>query len=502
MKKSFFIFSLIFLANFLFAKNLENPLNQENQRNLFEINSDLEKFDFSLGSLNAQDFLTVAFIASGLNLENSLTYVEKAENLFNQFKNQYLENKNFGENGEISFENQQSNQENQQINQQENAKNALSFLYENLFTKYSELQTLVNVAFDNGTYNCVSSDVIYVYFAKKLGLNVVSVETPEHAFCSIYFDSSDNLAKKIDVETTNPYGFNPGEKQNLSQKNAWVVVPQRKYRNRHEISDARLLSLIYNNRISSLQRRRKNFQAASLAFDAMFVQNYSDESKNLFFHCIENHIADLENLRQRDEAIKFIRQAIVQFGKENILSQNVTAVVNNKVGELLRQNKTQEAAKFLAENEDLISRADFLSLNESITLNFLNDLIDSQDFIVAKQNLEENKQNLSAKNYSNLFTKLYSKEADRISKENLLDAADFLKTSMAENKSENRNATLQNQRNVYLHNFEVLIHNQVATLVNAGNYSEAQKILEDALSQIENSRILLNDLNRLRRIVQ
>ena len=234
----------------------------------------------------------------------------------------------------------------------------------------------------------------------------------------------------------------------------------------------------------------------------MFVQNYSDESKNLFFHCIENHIADLENLRQRDEAIKFIRQAIFQFGKENILSQNVTAVVNNKVGELLRQNKTQEASKFLTENEDLISRADFLSLNESITVNFLNDLIDSEDFDVAKQNLEENKQNLSTKNYSNLFTKLYSKEADRISKENLLDAADFLKTSMAENKSENRNATLQNQRNVYLHNFEVLIHNQVATLVNERNYSEAQKILEDALSQIENSRILLNDLNRLRRIVQ
>ena len=493
MKKSFFIFSFIFLANFLFAQGLENSLNQENQRNLFERNSDLEKFDFSLGSLNAQDFLTVAFIASGLNLENSLTYVEKAENLFNQFKNQYLENQSFSENFS----------ENQQINQQENAKNALFFLYENLFTKYSELQTLVNVAFDNGTYNCVSSDVIYVYFAKKLGLNVVSVETPEHAFCSIYFSSAfDNSANKIDVETTNPYGFNPGEKQNLSQKNAWVVVPQRKYRNRHEISDARLVSLIYNNRISSLQRQRKNFQAASLAFDAMFVQNYSDESKNLFFHCIENHIADLENLRQRDEAIKFIRQAIFQFGKENILSQNVTAVVNNKVGELLRQNKTQEASKFLTENEDLISRADFLSLNESITVNFLNDLIDSEDFDVAKQNLEENKQNLSTKNYSNLFTKLYSKEADRISKENLLDAADFLKTSMAENKSENRNATLQNQRNVYLHNFEVLIHNQVATLVNERNYSEAQKILEDALSQIENSRILLNDLNRLRRIVQ
>lgn len=491
MKKSFLVFILIFIANFLFAQN------QENQKEFFAINSDLEKFDFSSGKLSAQDFLIASFIASGLNFENSLVYVEKAENLFNQFKNQYLENQNSKNSSENFFENQQINQIGE-INQEENAKNALSFLYENLFTKYSELQTLVNVAFDNGTYNCVSSDVIYVYFAKKMNLNVVSVETPEHAFCSIYFENG----KKVDVETTNPYGYNPGEKQNLSQKNAWVVVPQRKYRNRHEISDARLVSLIYNNRISSLQRQRKNLEAAQLAFDAMFVQNNSDESKNLFFHCIENHIADLENLRQRDEALKFIRQAIFQFGKENILSQNVTAVVNNKVGELLRQNKTQEAYDFLNENEDLISRADFLSLNESITVNYLNDLIDSENFLEARQSLEQNKQNLSTRNYSSLFTKLYSKEADRISKENLLEAAEFLKNAMAENKSENRNVSLQNQRNVYLHNFEVSVHNRVATLINAGNYAEAQKILEDALTQIENSRILQNDLNRLRRILE
>ncbi len=496
MKKSFLVFNLIFLVNFLFAQV------QGNQENLFVRNSDLEKFDFSSGKLNAQDFLTASFIASGLNLENSLTYVEKAENLFNQFKNQYLENQNFSEN---SSENQQINQNQQTSQDEENAKNALSFLYENLFTRYSELQTLVNVAFDNGTYNCVSSDVIYVYFAKKMGLNVVSVETPEHAFCSIYFGSTSlpNLAstsgnsKKVDVETTNPYGYNPGEKQNLSQRNAWVVVSQRKYRNRHEISDARLVSLIYNNRISSLQRQRRNLQAAQLAFDAMFVQNYSDESKNLFFHCIDNHIADLETLRQRDEAVKFIRQAISQFGKENILSQNVTAVVNNKIGELLRQNKTQEAFAFLDENKDLISQSEVLSLNESITVNYLNDLIDSQSFENARQNLEENKQNLSSKNYSSLFTKLYSKEADRISKENLLEAADFLKNATAET----RNSNLQNQRNVYLHNFEVSVHNRVATLVNAGNYDEAKRILEDALTQVENSRILQNDLNRLNRIL-
>lgn len=502
MKKSFLVFILIFATNFVIA-----------QENLFVQNPDLENFDFSTGNLSAEDFLTAAFIASGLNLENSLVYLEKAENLFNQFKNQYLVNQNSGDASNISGTSINTG-ENSIINLEENAKNALLFLYENLFTKYSELQTLVNVSFDNGTYNCVSSDVIYVYFAKKLNLNVVSVETPEHAFCTIYYSSTGltnrasaslsnsasagNQIKKVDVETTNPYGYNPGQRQNLAQKNTWVVTPQRKYRNRHEISDARLISLIYNNRISALQRQRKNLEASHLAFDALYVQNNSKEAQNLFFHCIENHIADLENLRQRDEAIKFMRQAIFQFGRENLLNKNISAVVNNKIGELLKSKQIQESYEFLNENKDLISEKEFLDLNEFITLNYLNDLSETENFDFARENLEKNKQNLSARNYSNLFVQLYSKEADRISKENLLEAVDFLENAMAENK----NSNLQNQRNVYLHNFEVSVHNRAVNFINAGNYDEAKKIIEDALGQIENSRILKNDLNRLQRIEQ
>lgn len=493
MKKSFLVFILIFATNFVMA-----------QKNLFVQNPDLENFDFSTGNLSAEDFLTVAFIASGLNLENSLIYLEKAENLFNQFKNQYLINQNSGGVSNISG-NSIDSDENSINNLEENAKNALLFLYENLFTKYSELQTLVNVSFDNGTYNCVSSDVIYVYFAKKLNLNVVSVETPEHAFCTIYYgstmltnlDSSGNQIKKVDVETTNPYGYNPGQRQNLAQKNTWVVTPQRKYRNRHEISDARLVSLIYNNRISALQRQRKNLEASHLAFDALYVQNNSKEAQNLFFQCIENHIADLENLNERDEAIKFMRQAISQFGRENLLNKNISAVVNNKIGELLKSKQIQESYKFLNENRDLISEKEFLDLNEFITLNYLNNLIEIENFDFARENLEKNKQNLSARNYSNLFVQLYSKEADRISKENLLEAANFLENAMAENK----NSNLQNQRNVYLYNFEVSVHNRAVNFINAGNYNKAKKILEDALGQIENSRILKNDLNRLNRIM-
>ncbi len=85
----------------------------------------------------------------------------------------------------------------------EAAEKILFALYEDLLVQYCDQQTKINVAFTNGTYNCVSSSVIYYALAKSAGIDVAGVKTPTHAFCSLRADG-----KRIDVETTNPYGFN------------------------------------------------------------------------------------------------------------------------------------------------------------------------------------------------------------------------------------------------------------------------------------------------------
>ncbi len=88
------------------------------------------------------------------------------------------------------------------------AERALTFLHKNLFTSYSVVQTRVDTALETGVYNCVSSAVLYLILARSVGLSVGGVRTSDHAFCSVLVNG-----QQIDVETTNPFGFNPGRKR-------------------------------------------------------------------------------------------------------------------------------------------------------------------------------------------------------------------------------------------------------------------------------------------------
>ena len=91
------------------------------------------------------------------------------------------------------------------------AERALTFLHRNLFTSYSVEQTRVDTALQTGVYNCVSSAVLYTIIARSVGLSVNGVRTADHAFCSILANG-----QQVDVETTNPWGFNPGAKKEFS----------------------------------------------------------------------------------------------------------------------------------------------------------------------------------------------------------------------------------------------------------------------------------------------
>ena len=91
------------------------------------------------------------------------------------------------------------------------AERALTFLHKNLFTTYSVQQTRVDTALETGVYNCVSSAVLYLILARSVGLSVGGVRTADHAFCSVLVNG-----QQIDVETTNPFGFNPGAKKDFT----------------------------------------------------------------------------------------------------------------------------------------------------------------------------------------------------------------------------------------------------------------------------------------------
>src|SRR5208337_2256614 len=91
------------------------------------------------------------------------------------------------------------------------AERALTFLHRNLFTSYSVLQTRVDTVLETGVFNCVSSAVLYMILARSVGLSVGGIRTTDHAFCTVLVNG-----EPVDVETTNPYGYNPGTRKEFS----------------------------------------------------------------------------------------------------------------------------------------------------------------------------------------------------------------------------------------------------------------------------------------------
>lgn len=76
-------------------------------------------------------------------------------------------------------------------------------LHEDLFQQYDEAQSTVSGVLETGTYNCISSALIYMALARELGLQVRGVLMPSHAFVEVELADGTTL----DVETTSEDGF-------------------------------------------------------------------------------------------------------------------------------------------------------------------------------------------------------------------------------------------------------------------------------------------------------
>lgn len=68
---------------------------------------------------------------------------------------------------------------------------------------YDWWQSRFSGVFETGTYNCISSAILYCILARQFGLHAKGVFLPSHSFVQIY----DSSGKKIEVETTSKLGY-------------------------------------------------------------------------------------------------------------------------------------------------------------------------------------------------------------------------------------------------------------------------------------------------------
>lgn len=88
-------------------------------------------------------------------------------------------------------------------NESERGASLLAALHDDMFVQYDEAQSTVSGILTTGTYNCISSALIYMALAQELGLQVRGVLMPSHAFVEVTLADG----RKLDVETTSDEGF-------------------------------------------------------------------------------------------------------------------------------------------------------------------------------------------------------------------------------------------------------------------------------------------------------
>ncbi|MCK4797789.1 MAG: hypothetical protein KAT05_10420, partial [Spirochaetes bacterium] len=177
--------------------------------------------------------------------------------------------------------------------QREFAEQLLIIMHNSIFKKYHFDANRISSIIEKGEYNCVSSSILYALFLKKYKLKSIGLETSDHVFIKIIFDTL-----SIDVETTNKYGFDPGNKKEFFDEfgriTGFSYVPPKDYNNRNDIDLKKLLFIVYHNMANYYYKHKNYLKAANLGY--LIYQGRNDKKgKEDFEIYFNNYIAALSN---------------------------------------------------------------------------------------------------------------------------------------------------------------------------------------------------------------
>ncbi|WP_196800484.1 hypothetical protein [Treponema bryantii] len=402
------------------------------------------------------------------------------------------------------------------LSEEERGRAILKLLYRDYLAAYSLNQTKIDLAMDKGFYNCVSSAVLYMAAAKAAELDVRGQRTTQHAFCSIYVpvtDGKPGQLKKIDVETTNPYGFNPGSKEEIeheSQIRKYYVVPKKYYSNRTEVSDGVFTGLIAGN-LCSEYIKSENYKKAVPLGAARWEAACKENSKSVASVRNEFDIlaANYVNLIPSSAAaysstLDWFSTFIDRWGNTAFLQKNLDSSFINL---LVLCNKEQDyplAKSAYEKYKERISPAQITKSEEIIT-----DIIilSATDALSTEEKIVETNRLLTTKDFSN---PVRQKRAQLHLESFWLDKLNSLMNSREYEEGYRAAALALNQlpkstkvkamQNNFYNNSIAIIHNNFARQANGGNFDEAQAILEAGLEKFPEDRTLTKDLSDLQKV--
>jgi tetratricopeptide (TPR) repeat protein len=385
----------------------------------------------------------------------------------------------------------------------------LGFLHKKFLKSYSLQQTRLDTVLVNGRYNCVSSAVLYLILARSSGLDARGVMTRDHAFVSLRVDG-----ENIDVETTNPYGFDPGNRKEFHDQfgrlTGFAYVPAGNYRDRVFISPLELISLILSNRIADLESRGRFAEAVPLAISrAALLEGRSEKAETgsaLFgdprrdiMNRIFNYGASLLKAGKEEEALQWAAEAGPRYPDEERWREFVYAAANNRIVELIGQKKAAEARNFLNAHASFFPGGDYRLLDALILDSELMELAsgiknaDGAGEVLAQIDAGEKRGLLETGRIRELKNFVIEKTASLLSGGSRRDwsaAIAYLEKALVQYGPDPR---LERSLKNYRSNLAAEYHNRFAAAYNKRNFDEAGRILDEGLAVFPDDRQLLSD---------
>ncbi|MCL1814456.1 MAG: hypothetical protein FWG27_01355 [Treponema sp.] len=393
----------------------------------------------------------------------------------------------------------------------------LNFLHRRFLKSYSEYQTRVDEIFVSGRYNCVSSAVLYMVLGLSVNLDVEGVMTRDHAFAMV-----NTGTEKIDVETTNPYGFDPGNRKEFhdafGKTTGFAYVPSKNYRDRAAINGAELVSLILSNRIAVLEKGNRFAEAVPLAINrAVFLtgdpsaetmqntgaQNTVQNKADFFEDPRQDMMCRLYNLGaylirtgKEDDAIAWVEYVEGRFSDPRRWQELVKAAANNKLVKLIRAKKTPDARSALTQLKPKLSDENYRELDAMVldaeTGDKINAVKNPGDAEAVLVFLAEVWERLPPGRRNDLQTAAILSEVDRLGKtRNWTGSMRWLTNAMEKYGS---NPRMETAFNTLRQNRVSELHNEFASLFNKKDYTAAKASIEKSLQEFPGERQLIQDL--------
>ncbi|MBQ7159354.1 MAG: hypothetical protein IJS09_08050 [Treponema sp.] len=392
-----------------------------------------------------------------------------------------------------------------ELDEMEKGEKILSLMYERVLTQYSVNQTRVDEMFLKGTYNCVSSSVLYFALARAVGLQVAGQETPEHAFCSLYIGG-----KKIDVETTNPGGFNPGVKKIVEQterSTRYFMVPKKYYSGRKEISERKFVSLVGRNMVSMMNDRNDYatgvpLSAARIVFVGNAFAKDAAAVREDFDTLCGNYAVELDQKRKESEkALDWLDAVYARWGSSAELQKKYNTIAYNCAVNYVNAGDYENARRAFTAHKDNLTQKNASAIDVMIFSAWVEDEVkklepeDAVSFLHEQYKLPVAKE----KSVASRLVVLEEYAWYQILKPffdsgKYLLAADIADEGLYYVPS---SKNLQKIKTQCLQNYAVDVHNKFADLANAGRYEEAMQVVQKGLINVPTNSLLKNDLKKL-----